>query len=342
MRVDELGEFGLIERLKNHVGAASPDAVTELGDDVAVLRMAGEREYVLATTDIQVEGVHFLPHAISPEQLGRKAAAINLSDIAACGGVPRHALVSLILTPVTEVEYVEALYDGFRTECEPHGAAVVGGNLARDERLVVDVFLLGEVERAHLCLRSGAKPGDLVMVTGTLGDSAAGLTLIQDTSITVSPSDRSRLIARHLVPTARVQEGSAAAATRRVTAMIDLSDGLSSDMGHICTKSGVGVRLLADLLPIDPSVERVAEKTGRNPRSFALEGGEDYELCLTVPRDAAEEVAAAVTEATGTTVTVVGEIVPQKEGRLLVLPDGEEVPLEATGWEHFKRGVGGP
>ncbi|HHH40956.1 MAG TPA: thiamine-phosphate kinase [Chloroflexi bacterium] len=335
MRISDLGEFPLIDRVGRIVGLQRPDVVVGIGDDVAVLEDRGD-ELLLATVDSQVEGVHFLPDRITPYQLGRRALAINLSDIAAMGGRAEYALVSLALPADTEVAWVEALYRGLREEGERFGVVVVGGNMARSPGgAFVDVCVLGRVHRRHLLLRSGARPGDRVLVTGHLGGSAAGLHLLLDPDLAVAPSDREALLARHLTPTPRLPEAAIIARSGAATAMIDVSDGLSSDVGHICEQSRVGVRLWADRLPIAPATRRVAELLGRAPWRLALEGGEDYELCFTAPPEAAADLAAAVRRETGTPVAVVGEVLPAEEGRWLVLEDGRKRPLEAKGWEHF-------
>lgn len=335
MRVSDLGEFPLIDRVAQIVAVERPDVIVGIGDDVAVLDNQGD-EWLLAKVDSQVEGVHFLRASIAPRQLGRRALAINLSDIAAIGGRPQYALVSLALPTDTEVAWVDELYRGLREEGDRFRVVVVGGNMARSqESIFVDVFVLGRVHRQHLLLRSGARPGDRVLVTGSLGDSTAGLSLLLDSALLVSGSDREMLLARHFTPTPRLPESAVIAGSGLATAMIDLSDGLSSDVGHICDQSRVGVRIWAEWLPVSLSTRRVAELAGRIPWRLALEGGEDYELCFTAPPEAAEELAAAVGQETGTLVTIVGEVLLPEEGRWLVLEDGQEMPLEAKGWEHF-------
>ena len=336
MRISELGEFSLIDRVSQIVSVDRGDVVVGIGDDVAVLD-TGAGDWLLAKVDIQVEGVHFVPGSISPRDLGRKALAINLSDIAAAGGWPHYALVSLALPADTEVAWVEELYRGLRQEGDCYGVTVVGGNMARSPQgIVVDVFVLGRVERQRLLLRSGARPGDQVLVTGTLGDSAAGLALLEEPSIHLGAAERDYLLARHFTPTPRLPEAEIISRRQVATAMIDLSDGLSSDVGHICERSGVGVRLWATRLPISPAARQVAGAARRPAWQLALEGGEDYELCFTAPPDAAEELARAVEGETGTPVTIIGEILPDA-GRWLVREDGSEVSLQAGGWEHFRR-----
>jgi thiamine-monophosphate kinase len=336
VRVSELGEFGLIRRIAARLPDYREDVRAAVGDDVAVLAL-DPGTCGLATCDIQVEGVHFSRELITPFQLGRRAAAVNLSDIAAKGGIPEHLLVSLALPPDLEVSWVDGLYAGLAEEGSRHGVDIVGGNLSRTEGpIVVDVFLMGKVSVEEVIFRSGARPGDVVLVTGWLGEAAVGLSLLRGGPGDVREGWR-HLLEAYLTPTPRVKEGRSVAASRHATAMIDLSDGLSSDVGHICEQSWVGVRLFADRLPISGAVRDVAEVTGREGWALALEGGEDYELCLTVPAAAEEEVAAQVREETGTQLTCVGEILKQEAGRWVVLPDGSEVPLRPGGWNHFAR-----
>ncbi len=336
MKVSSLGEFPLIRRVAQRLPPYRPDVYVGVGDDVAVLEQ-DERFYLLATCDIQVEGVHFLRGSMTPFQLGRKVAAINLSDIAAKGGEPLHFLISLVLPPDTEVDWVDALYDGLGEEASRYGADIVGGNMSKTAGpLAVDLFLLGRVPREHLLLRSGARPGDEVWVTGFLGNSAAGLSLLLQPDLPVEGAVRRLLLDAHLTPTPRVREGQIIARSRQATAMIDLSDGLSSDMGHICEKSRVGVRLWAERLPISPEARQVAARTGNQAWQWALSGGEDYELCFTAPPGAGAALAATVQEATGVPVTCVGEVLPEEAGRWLRLEDGREVPLKGAGWDHFR------
>jgi len=336
MQISELGEFPLIERLERIVAAERADILVGIGDDVAVLDER-EGELLLATVDSQVEQVHFLSHRITPRQLGRRALAINLSDIAAMGGTPRYALVSLALPADTQVAWVEELYRGLREEGDRYGVVVVGGNMARSpEGVFIDVCVLGGVRREHLLLRSGARPGDRVLVTGQLGEAGAGLKLLLDARLSVPPAEREALLSRLLTPTPRVTEATAIARSGLATAMIDISDGLSSDLGHICERSGVGVRIWADRLPLSPAVRRVAGLMSVPPWQLALTAGEDYELCFTAPPAAVSALMAAV-QATDTPATVIGEILPAEMGRRLLLPDGQEEPLTPGGWQHFQR-----
>lgn len=329
--IADLGEFGLIERIAQVVRPAAGDVVLGIGDDTAVLDTGGSR-LLLATVDMQVEGRHFLRRRTPPELLGQRVAAVNLSDIGAMGGRPRWALVSLALPKRLPVAWVEAFYRGLDAQLGEFGACVVGGNLSGGSRIVADLTLLGEVERAQLVRRSGARPGDLICVTGTLGRSAAGHAAL-DARLTGTAAKVTA--AAHLTPTPRVREGQVLAAAG-VTAMLDLSDGLASDLGHLCTASGVGARINAEHLPLAAATLDIAGQLGLDPFALALTGGEDFELCFTAGPDALDRLRAALLP-TGTPLSVIGEVRPATEGRVLQMGDGEQRPLEAGGWDHFRR-----
>lgn len=330
MRIRDLGEFGLIERIAEIAGSPT-GAVLGIGDDTAVLDTGGPN-LLLATVDIQVEGRHFIRDETNAHTLGRRAAAINLSDIGAMGGFPRWALVSLALPRDLPVSWVEDLYRGLREELEEFNAAVIGGNLSGSDAIVIDITLLGEVERDRVVRRDGARPGDLVMVTGTLGLSGAGRMALKYDMSSRDPQINSAIVA-HRLPHPRVREGRALTATGHVTAMLDVSDGLASDIGHILDASGVGAEIDLDLLPIAREVHRVASRLGVDPRALAASGGEDYELLFTVAPDGVETVRQVV-QAAGAQVTVIGTVLEEGEGRWF-LDGGRRTRLDATGWDHF-------
>ncbi|MBE3599737.1 MAG: thiamine-phosphate kinase [Limnochordaceae bacterium] len=206
--VSGLGEFALIRRLAARLGPARRDVVVGIGDDVAAVEVRGDR-YLLMTCDAQVAGVHFLPGVTPPERVGRKAAAVNLSDVAAAGGRPTHFLVSLLLPPDTAVEWMEAAYDGIAHEAALFGADVVGGNVARAGQLALDLTLLGEVERDRIVRRAGARPGDLVLVTGSPGMARAGLALLTQPAPGLADEERRRLVDAYQLPVPRIREARA-------------------------------------------------------------------------------------------------------------------------------------
>lgn len=336
MRITEIGEFGLIDRVARNLPTPGEGVVVGIGDDAAVVRIS-EEMYLLTTCDIQVEGIHFLRDKIAPQQLGRKAVAINLSDIASMGGNPLYLTISLTLPKETTVEYVDGLYAGLRQECEACGVDIVGGNMAHSPaHIVVDTFLVGEVEAERLLLRSGARVGDRVLVTGSPGDSGAGLALLLNPGATCAEEHRRRVLEAHLTPKARLEEGRVIALSGLATAMIDVSDGVVSDIGHICEMSHVGARLWAASLPISEATRAVARATGKEALELALHGGEDYELLFTAPAERADELARLVQRETGTPVAVIGEIVPAAEGITLLHADGTRTPLRRGGWDHFR------
>lgn len=338
MLVSELGEFGLIRRIAGSLPLPPSDVVVGIGDDVAVLRTSGP-DYLLATCDVQIENVHFLRKSITPYKLGRKIVAINVSDIAACGGTAGWALVSLALPPDTEVDFVDALYQGMQDQIGMAGAAIVGGNLSKiSKEVVIDLFLLGRVTPEHLILRNGAKTGDMVMVTGSLGDSRAGLELLGNMQLAVLEKSRRHAEERHLTPQPRLKEGQVLARSGRVHAMADVSDGLLADLGHICKASGVGAEVhLADL-PISRECQDVARAAGRNASDWALSGGEDYELVFTVAPQNVSEVQKILERETGTSCHVIGKVLFEGEGIKISHPDGRRELYSAdsqTGWKHF-------
>ncbi|MDR7556421.1 MAG: thiamine-phosphate kinase [Armatimonadota bacterium] len=322
-RVGDLGEFPLLARLRRQLGSAY------LGDDAALLPAPGDRA-VLATVDAQVDGVHFLRDLMTPEQVGRRALAVNVSDIAAMGGRPAYALVSLLLPAALEVAWLERMYDGLLAEADRWGLVVVGGNISSTPGpLVIDVTVLGDVEPARALRRSGARPGDLLLVTGDLGRAAAGLRLLR-TGVTDGP-----LVEAYCTPTPRVHEGQALAATGRVRAALDLSDGLGSDLHRLAEESAVGALIDAAQVPVSRAVRDAAARLGEDPLALALYGGEDYELLLAAaPADLAVLVDALA--ATGTALTAVGVVRPAADGVMVRTPDGAERPL-AGGWDHFVR-----
>jgi len=333
--VREIGEFGLLGRISGMLAEQAAGVIRGIGDDVAVLDASGP-EYLLATCDIQVEGVHFTREAITPYQLGRKVAAINVSDIAAMGGNPRWALVSLAIPGSTEVGYVEELYRGMREQAALAGASIAGGNLSRMESIiVVDFTLLGLVAPERLTLRSTARAGDAILLTGSPGESRAGLELILRPDLAVSSSSRQKLLERHLCPQPRLLEGQLLARSGQVTSMIDVSDGVIGDLCHICKSSGKGAEIVAANLPVSPALCEASQGAGADWLEWVLSGGEDYELMFTSSPEAVRGLQKMLLDETGTSCAQIGRITAETGEVWVRLADGKRVAPSAKGWDHF-------
>jgi thiamine-monophosphate kinase len=309
-----MNEGEIIRRISGDLPQVPPEVLVATGDDCAVLLLGG-RTWV-AASDMLVFGHHFKGWA-APEDVGYKAVAVNVSDVAAMGGTPRFVLVSGgDADPGTTLRCMEGVLEA----CEEFGIYPLGGDTTRADCLTVDVAILGELA-APPVLRSGAKQGDFLGVTGELGASAAGLLALES-----GEAGPQRLVRKHLRPEPRVAAGRAAASAG-INAMIDLSDGLASDVRHICERSGVGCRVDLSQLPMAGDAREFAESLGRDPEILAASGGEDYELLMAAPEPVLKALAASV----GVPVTIIGEVT---EGGVIFERGGE--PLEGlAGWDHF-------
>ncbi len=340
MDISALGEFELIARLTAGLSKRPIDE-PGIGDDCAVLDIGGAA-LLLATCDSQVEGRHFTFQTSRPEEIGRKALAVNLSDVAAMGGEPRYALISLLLPPQLPLERLDAIYAGLRAEAEQYATTIVGGNIAgtgQSAQLVIDITLLGTIERGHVVTRGGAQKGDLLCVTGGLGDSAAGLYSLLHPDLLVEPHALEFVRRIHTTPQPRVPEGRLLGqlGPSVVTAMLDISDGLSGDLHHLCERSQVGVRVDLARLPLSLATRVVATAAGLDPLQWALHGGEDYELLFTIAPQYEQRVVATLQSATGTQVSVIGTILALDAGMRALYPDGHEEALNVQSWDHLKR-----
>jgi len=325
----DIGEFALIERLRAKVPVAGPGVMLGIGDDTAVLSVDGP---ILATCDIQVEGVHFDRTVCGPEDIGWRSLAVNLSDIAAMGGTPRFALISLAVPAETPLILLDGLYAGIAALGSAYRVVVVGGNVSGTPGpLTIDITLLGTAGR--VVPRSAARPGDGIWITGTAGKAAAGLYLLRHPDLHVPGRDG--LVAAYRRPAARVRVGPMLAAKTAVTAMIDTSDGIGSDLLHLTDASGVGSVLMVDAIPLAEGVRETAQAAGRDPAAWALGGGEDYELLFTA--DPAFAAAGEVMGAAGIPLTRIGDIQPLRDGNWLAGLRGERTPLVPVGWDHFTR-----
>ncbi|MGA1794717.1 MAG: thiamine-phosphate kinase [bacterium] len=303
------------------------------GDDAALL--AVEQGFqVLVTTDLLIEDVHFRKRYVSPEQLGYKALAVNMSDIAAMGGIPSRALIGLALPPSTPFSFVEGLYNGMIRTGREYGVGIIGGDTVRSPGpVVIAVTMIGAVQEANAITRSGASPGDRIMVTGELGGAMLGLELLEKGDGKGNIADGP--CTRFLHPIPRVREAGIMARDHLATAMIDLSDGLTQDLAHLCQASCTGARIEAGSVPIDSAVARLVSGKGADPLRYALSGGEDYEILFTVRPENAQFAIDRVRAETGTRVSDIGVICPEDEGIALIDDEGRESPLPPGGFEHF-------
>ncbi len=325
------GEREIIAKIRAQVAPEGERLLKGIGDDCAVFAGAKEGRFV-TTTDTLVEKVHFDRVWHTPEKLGRKAAAVNLSDIAAMGAAPRYALLSLALPESVAPEWIDSFMDGFLAMLREHDCLLIGGDTVKSQHeIMLTITVIGEAAADEVCYRSGAKVGDLVFVGGLLGEAAAGLALCQR-----GEQDNEAwhdLIAAHLQPTPQIEFGRVLAQSGLVHAMLDLSDGLATDLAHICKESGVGAEVMTRDIPISDALHRAADFCGHDPLNWALAGGEDYKLLFTVPVAAKEKLQDLVQKTIGCTLFCVGRIVA---GSRVYLLNGEErQDITYQGYEHF-------
>lgn len=338
--ISQLGEFGLIDRLTKDLPHHNPSTVLSVGDDAAVLRYPGDVDE-LVTTDLLVEGIHFDLTYMPLKHLGYKAAVVNFSDIYAMNGHPRQIVVSLAISSRFAVEHLEELYAGVRLACDIYGVDLVGGDTtASRSGLVISITCIGEAAPDAVVTRDGAKDTDLICVSGDLGSAYMGLQLLEREKVASKGikdfqpefGGKEYLIERQLKPEARRDIVTALAeAGIKPTAMMDISDGLSSELLHICKQSDTGCRIYEERIPIDYQTAIMAEELGMNLVTAALNGGEDYELLFTIPLSRHEDVS----KIKG--VSVIGHICKPEMGCAMVTRDGGEIELKAQGWNHWQK-----
>lgn len=335
MRLNELGEIGLIARIKNVVGAPTGSVHLGIDDDAAVLKTAANRLLLLAT-DAFVEGVHFDLGYMTFEQLGWRTLAANLSDIAAMAGRPITAVVCLAVPEPTEVAAIEDFYRGMTSLARQYQTAIVGGDTVRSpDRIFVSVAVTGEVAAEKVTRRSGALAGDGLFVTGELGGSRAGLDILRSKDQKMA-SRFSKSAEKHLTPQPRVEEARFLVQNFPIHAMIDISDGLLSEARHICRQSGVGATIFSDSIPITAETQEIARRFRHDALDYAFSGGEDFELLFAAPHDMADPLCEAFQEQFGYGCALVGKIAPGD--RIEVRDaDGRPVSVVANGYEHFQR-----
>ena len=332
--LNQLGEFGLLRHLFGRIPFPSRPVLIGPGDDAAVLRASADRDWVV-TTDMLVEAVDFNRAYSSYRQIGYKALAVNLSDIAAMGGRPVAFLVGLAAPGRTPVRTVDDIYRGMLTLAHRYEVALIGGDVsAARQGITISVMVLGTVEHGDAVTRSGAKSGDRIYVTGTLGDSRAGLEILKKKRRLKPSAVKPYLVRRHFFPTPRIEFGRLLSRRKWATAMIDLSDGLASDLRHLCAASRVGARLEWTRLPVSPALAAYARRLNRSAADYALRGGEDFELLFTVDRSRGAAVEAAA-KRMALTVTPIGTVVSKGLGITLIGKERREIPLTVRGYEHF-------
>lgn len=341
--ISQLGEFGLIDRLTEKFPLKNKSSLKGVGDDAAVLRF-GDKD-VLVTTDLLLEGIHFDLRYVPLKHLGYKAAIVNFSDIYAMMGTPKQIVVSLGVSSRFTVEHIEELYSGIRLACDAYGVDLVGGDTSASVTgLVISVTCIGEADKDDIVYRNGAKPTDLICVSGDLGAAYMGLQLLERENVVSSQqkgkesyepdfAGKEYILERQLKPEARkdivamLKENGI-----HPTSMMDVSDGLSSELLHICKNSDVGCRVYEDRIPIDYQTACMAEEFNMNMITAAMNGGEDYELLFTVPltdNDKIEKLAG---------VRMIGYITKPELGAALVTRDGQEMKIRAQGWNAFDNG----
>jgi thiamine-monophosphate kinase len=305
-----------------------------IGDDAALVRVSRGNDLIL-TTDLSLEGVHFRRGVHPPRSIGHRALARSLSDVAAMGGTPRFALVSLAIAKRATRAWLEEFYAGLRALAKQFGVAVIGGDTAVvPEQTAVDVVLVGEVRRGRALLRSGARPGDQIFVSGRLGLSALGLRLLRAGKQVGGYTGGAEAIAAHLSPQPQCALGRYLSEKRLASALIDISDGLSTDLGHLMEASGVGARIWASLIPA-PEIPASRAALGMNPLELALHGGEDYQLLFSVPPS---KVSRVPRRFRGLPLQRIGEIIRRKALRI-VRTDGRQEHLRPAGYDHFRNWV---
>jgi thiamine-monophosphate kinase len=334
MNLSELGEFGLIRRFAPHFALSTGSGVIGIGDDCAVIPQENG-DSLLVTTDLLVEDIHFLLRKISPFDLGKKSLAVNLSDIAAMGGIPTAAFLSIALPANIEVDWIDDFFAGIQSLSRSTATPLLGGDTTRSpQRVIINVAVLGKANPQQIKYRSTAKVGDKICVTGFLGDSGGGLQLLLDDRNEAADSDGQALLRAHCSPLPHLAEGQWLARREAVHAMMDVSDGIDSDLQRIMEASRVGARVFLDKLPISDALQRTAMVQHWNAVELAATAGEDYCLLCTVEEHDYPSLTAEFSAAFGRPLTCIGEITDA--GTLIFEQNGITADFAGHGWDHFR------
>jgi thiamine-monophosphate kinase len=327
MNINQIGEFGLIDLIKRRTLSKDKSVLVNIGDDAAIIKPS-KNKLLIFTTDTLMEKVHFDLRYSTFAQIGWKAMVANLSDIAAMGGLPKYALVTIGLPKSVSVKNVISIYDGMTAIAQRYDCKIIGGDtLFSPPGIFVSIALLGEVERKFLVKRSGAKKGDLICVTGDLGEAQAGLELLKK-----NPRKRSPLTKKHLKPFPRINEARILVKNLKINSMIDISDGLSSELFHLTEESKLGAVIYETRIPISPNCIKAGNLFEKSPLLWALSSGEEYELLFTINR---KELSNLKRIKRRTKVSVIGKMVDKKEGVILQEKSGKKRGLIKTGYKHF-------
>ncbi len=333
MKLKQIGEFGFINKISRGCLIRPDNIVRAIGDDAAAFTVASD-QISLITTDLLVERIHFIRKTISGFDLGYKSLAVNLSDIAAMGGEAREAFVSIGIPLKCPLDYLEAVYDGMKHLAAKFDVNILGGDTTRSETdLIINVVVHGTAAKDQLLCRDAAEPGDVIFSTGYLGDSKAGLHLILN-NLPVDSTAMQTLYKAHVLPDPHLREGRFLAGQSGIRAAIDISDGLSADLGHIAEQSVLGAIIYASEIPVSDSLQKFCAVFGFDPLEYALRGGEDYTLLCTAAPENAEGIAQKFQKQFKRPLYRIGEMTA--DSRLEILyPDGISKPISPRGWDHF-------
>lgn len=332
MKLEKIGEFELIDLIRKKIYTEDKRVVLNIGDDAAILR-GSKNKLLVFTTDTLMEKVHFDLKYCSYRDVGWKSMAANLSDIAAMGGIPLAGIISLGISSRTKVEDILKLYSGLKTLSSRFKCPIVGGDVFSSKELVIAISLLGEVEKNLFKTRSGAKVGDLICVTGDLGEAEACLRFLRSSLGKKKIHLNNSIIKKHLIPYPRIEESRLLVKNLKITSMIDISDGLSSDLYHLCEESNKGALIYADKIPISQKTRETCKLLNLSPLNLALSSGEEYELLFTLSPE--EEKKLLKVTRGKFQVSIIGKIKNIKEGVKILDRDGKIKYLKKTGYRHF-------
>ena len=331
MKLKDIGEFGFIERIRKGCLIRDKNVIKGIGDDCCVFKISGDLA-VLLTTDMLVENVHFLLGTISPYELGRKSLAVNISDIAAMGGNPQEAVVSIAIPDNVDLEFLDGVYEGMKSMAKEFDINLLGGDTTYSPQyLVINIALVGKAPEDEILYRSGARADDVIFLTGAVGSAAAGLDIVLTGS---SFNGQAELLKAHHDPSPHVKEGRIIASMGIVNSLIDVSDGVAADLGHICAESGLGAVIEEVSIPTTSSFQGYCKQRNQNSIQLSLHVGEDYVLLGTAPSEAADKLEEAL-KSEDCEFHPIGHMVSEP-GLKLKCRDGSTEAIGAGGWDHFK------